>query len=124
MVEVIELLIPIVMGIGITVVLSLFVWFRFRIRNGAQATIRTAIEKGHELTPEVIDRLGHPRPHKDRDLRISLIFFALAIALTLFGVALPVDEEHAQRVFMGIAAFPFSLGVAFLIMWRFTERRS
>jgi Ca2+/Na+ antiporter len=123
-VEVVEIFIPIVMFIGLTVVLSLFVWFRFRIRNDAQSTIRTAIEKGQELTPEIIDRLGHPRPHEDRDLRISLIYFALAIALTLFGVALPVDEEHAQRVFMGIAAFPFSLGVAFLIMWRFTERRS
>ena len=124
MVDVAEVFIPIVMFIGLTLVLSLFVWFRFRIRNDAQSTIRTAIEKGQELTPEIIDRLGHPRPHEDRDLRISLIFFALAIALTLFGVALPVDEEHAQRVFMGIAAFPFSLGVAFLIMWRFTERRS
>ena len=117
-------MIPISMFIGLTVVLSLFVWFRFRIRNDTQATIRTAIEKGQELTPEIIDRLGHPRPHEDRDLRISLIFFALAIALSLFGVALPVDEEQAQRVFMGIAAFPFCLGVAFLIMWRFTERRS
>ena len=124
MVDVVELFIPIVMFIGLTVVLSLFVWFRFRIRNDAQSTIRTAIEKGQELTPEIIDRLGHPRPHEDRDLRVSLIFFALAIALTLFGVALPVDAEHAQRVFMGVAAFPFSLGVAFLIMWRFTERRS
>ena len=124
MVDVVELFIPIVMFIGITVVLSLFVWFRFRIRNDAQSTIRTAIEKGHELTPEVIDRLGHPRPHKDRDLRVSLIFFALAIALTLFGAALPIDEEHAEYVFMGIAAFPFCLGVAFLIMWRFTEHGS
>lgn len=124
MVEVVELLIPIVMFIGITVVLSLFVWFRFRVRKDAQATIRIAIEKGHELTPEVIDRLGHPRPHKDRDLRVSLIFFALAIALALFGAAIPIDEGHAQRIFMGIAAFPFSLGAAFLIMWRFTERRS
>ena len=116
--------IPIVMFVGVTVVLSLFVWFRFRIRNDTQATIRTAIEKGHELTPEVIDRLGHPQPHKDRDLRISLIFFALAVALSLFGIALPVDEAHAQRVFMGIAAFPFSLAIAFLIMWRFSERGS
>ena len=117
-------MIPISMFIGLTVVLSLYVWFRYRTRNDTQATIRTAIEKGHELTPELIDRLGHPRPHKDRDLRISLIFFALAIGLTLFGLALGEFEREAQLVFMGIAAFPFSLGVAFLIMWYFTERRS
>jgi hypothetical protein len=117
-------MIPITMFIGLTVILSLFVWFRFRTRNDTQATIRTAIEKGHELTPEVIDRLGHPRPHKDRDLRVSLIFFAFAIATAVFGLALGEFEREAQLVFMGIAAFPFSLGAAFLIMWRFSERRS
>ena len=124
MVDVVEIFIPIVMFAGLTVVLSLFVWFRFRIRNDTQATIRTAIEKGHELTPDVIDRLGHPRPHKDRDLRIALIFFALAVGLVIFGFAMPAHEDNVQQVFMGIGAFPFSLGVAFFIMWRFTERRS
>ncbi len=116
--------IPIVMFVGLTVVLSLFVWFRFRIRNDTQATIRTAIEKGQELSPEVIDRLGHPRPHKDRDLRLALIWIALAAGLAAFGLALGDFEREAQRVFMGLAAFPFSLGVAFFIMWRFSERRS
>ncbi len=117
-------MIPISMFIGLTVVLSLFVWFRFRIRNDTQSTIRTAIEKGQELSPEVIDRLGHPRPHKDRDLRLALIWMALAVGLAVFGFAMGDFEREAQRVFMGIAAFPFSLGVAFFIMWRFSERRS
>ena len=117
-------MIPISMFIGLTVVLSLFIWFRFRIRNDTQATIRTAIEKGHELSPEVIDRLGHPQPHKDRDLRLALIWLALGAGLTLFGVAMGDIEQDARTVFMAISAFPFSLGVAFLILWRFSERGS
>ena len=117
-------LVPISMFVGLTVVLSLFVWFRFRIRSDTQLTIRTAIEKGQELSPEVIDRLGHPRPHKDRDLRLALIWIALAVGLAVFGVALGDFDDEARVVFMGIAAFPFSLGIAFLIMWRFTERKS
>ena len=118
------IMVPIVMFVGLTVILSLFVWFRFRIRNDTQATIRTAIEKGHELTPEVIDRLGHPRPHEDRDLRLALIWIAVGAGLTLFGIAMGDIEREARTVFLGISAFPFSLGVAFLIMWRFAERRS
>ena len=117
-------MIPISMFIGLTVVLSLFVWFRFRIRNDRQATISTAIEKGHELTPEVIDRLGHPRPDKNRDLRLALIWIALGAGLTLFGIAMGDIEQDARTVFLGISAFPFSLGVAFLILWRFSERGS
>ena len=117
-----EELIPITLFIGITVVVCLFFWFRYRMRSDMQQTIRTAIEKGQELSPEIVDRLGQPKPHRDRDLRLAMIWLALAIALAVFGFALPVDEAEAQHVFMGIAAFPFCLGVAFLIMWRFTER--
>ena len=117
-------MIPIVMFVGLTVVLSLFVWFRFRIRNDTQTTIRTAIEKGQELTPEIIDRLGRPKPHKDRDLRLALIWIAVGAGLILFGIAMGDIEQDARTVFMAFSAFPFSLGVAFLIMWRFTERKS
>lgn len=116
--------IPISLFAGLTIVLCLFFWFRYRVRNDMQSTIRTAIEKGQELSPEIIDRLGQPRPHKDRDLRLALIWIALAVALSLFGFAIPEHEDDVQQVFMGIAAFPFCLGVAFLIMWRFTERGS
>ena len=103
-----EVMIPISMLIGLTVVLCLFFWFRYRTRNDMQATIRTAIDKGQELSPEIIDRLGTPKPPKDRDLRLSVLW--IAIALGTGG--------------LGIAAFPFFIGLAYLIMWRFGESRS
>ncbi len=114
--------IPIVMFIGLTVVLCLFFWFRYRTRNDMQATIRTAIEKGQELSPEIIDRLGTPKPPKDKDLRVALIWIAIAIGLAVFGFAVPENDKEAMQVFMGIAAFPLSLGIAYLLMWRFTEK--
>lgn len=118
-----EVFVPAILFICLTVVLCLFFWFRFRSRSDMQATIRTAIDKGQELSPEIIDRLGQPRPHKDRDLRLALIWLALAVALALFGLAIPEHDNEAQQVFLGIAAFPLSLGIAFLIMWKFTERQ-
>lgn len=114
--------VPIIMFIGLTIVIGLFFWFRYRMRNDMQQTIRTAIDKGQELSPEIVDRLGQPKPHRDRDLRLALIWIALGVALALFGFAIPADEAEAQQVFLGISAFPFCLGIAFLIMWRFTER--
>ena len=115
-------MIPIVMFAGMTIVMCLFFWFRFRMRNDLQLTIRTAIDKGQELTPEIIEGLGKPVPAKDRDLRLALIWIALAAALAVFGFTLPYDE--AQMLFLGIAALPFFLGIAFFIMWRLTERDS
>ena len=87
-----------------------------------QTTIRTALEKGQELSPEIIDRLGTPKPAKDKDLRIALIWISLAIGLAVFGWAMPDDDEEVFQVFMGISAFPISLGIAYLLMWRFTEK--
>ena len=112
--------VPIVMFVGITIVLCAVAWLRFRTKEGMQQTFRAALDKGQELTPEIIDRLGHPKPAKDRDLRLGVIWIATAIGFTAFGFGIP-DEDDVARIFMGIAAFTLSLGVAFLIMWRFTE---
>ena len=85
-------------------------------------TIRQALDKGHELTPELIDRLGHPQASKDKDMRLALIWLALALGLVLCGLAVPDDSGDAFRGTLSGAAFPFSIGIAYLIMWRFTER--
>lgn len=117
----VEILIPISMFIALTVILCLFFLFRYKTRSEMQATIRTALDKGQELSPEIIDRLGTPKPPKDKDLRVALIWFALAVSFVALGAAIP-DDDEAFQVLMGVSAFPLSLGVAYLIMW-FQARR-
>lgn len=116
--------IPITMFIALTVVLCLFFWFRYRTRNDMQATIRTAIEKGQELSPEIIDRLGSPKAPKDKDLRLSLLWIAIALGTGVFAFMVPDHGEHAEQALLGIAAFPFFIGLAYFLMWRFGESRS
>lgn len=119
-----EMMIPITLFIGLTVVLCLFFWFRYRTRNDMQITIRVAIEKGQELSPEIIDRLGTPQAPKDKDLRLALIWIAIALAMSFLGFMIPERDNDAQQVFMGMASFPFFIGLAYLIMWRFTGKSS
>ena len=113
--------VPIVMFIGMTVVLCTVVWFRHKSKEGMQQTFRAALDKGQELTPEIIDRLGHPKAAKDKDMRLGVIWLALAIGITAFGFGIP-DEEDVARIFMGIAAFPLTIGIAYLILHKFTDR--
>ncbi len=113
--------IPIVMFLGLTVIISLFFWFRYRGRGEMQQTIRAAIDKGQELSPEIIDRLGSPTTPKDKDLRFALIWLALATGLALSGFFAPDPSGHAFQGSLAGAAFPFCIGVAYLIMWRFTD---
>lgn len=112
-----EMWIPIVMFGGLTVVLSLFVWFRYRAKRDTQQTIRTAIEKGQEISPEMIDNLLNPPASPQRDLRRGLIGVLTAVGFALFGLIL--GEEDAVRPLLGVAMFPLSIGVAFLLMHRF-----
>jgi hypothetical protein len=116
--------VPIIMFIGLTIIISLFFWFRYRGRGDMQQTIRAAIDKGQELSPEIIDRLGNPAPARHKDLRLALIWVALAAGLALSGFFAPDPSGQAFRGALAGAAFPFCIGVAYLIMWRITESDS
>lgn len=118
-----EELIPIVMFAGMTVVFCVLFWFRYRARSEMQQTIRMALDKGHELTPEIIDRLGHPKASKDKDFRLGIIWLAIGGALIAFGFGMPDHgEEEISQIFMGISAFPFAMGIAYMILHKFTSR--
>lgn len=114
--------VPITMFVGLTVAMCSFFWFRYKARSEMQATFRQALDKGQELTPEVIDRLGHPKPSKDKDFRFSVIWLSLAAGLVLIGFAIP--EEDALRGTLAGAAFPFCIGIAYMILHLFTDREN
>jgi hypothetical protein len=113
--------VPIVGILGVTAVLIVFAWFKHKTKQGMQQTFRAALDKGQELTPEIIDRLGHPKSAKDKDLRLGVIWVAVAIGLVAFGFGIP-DEDEVARIFMGIAAFPLLIGLAYLILNKITDR--
>ena len=112
-----EVWIPLSMFIGLAVVLSLWVWFRYKAKRDLQETIRTAIEKGEGLSPELIENLVNPPVSPQRDLRRGVISVVTAMAIALFAFFL--NEGDAFGPLMGISMFPLSLGVGYLLMHRF-----
>ncbi len=116
-----ELFIPIVLFISIAAVLVFATWFRHRTQAGLQQTIRAAMDKGVQLTPEIIESLGQPKARPDSDLRRGLVSVAIGVGCAAFGFIL--GEEDAVRPLLAISAFPFAVGIAYLIMWALDERR-
>lgn len=117
--------VPIAMFAALAVILTFFFWFRFRARSEMQQTIRAAIDKGQELTPELVESLGKPaKPSKDRDLRFALIWIAVAIGFAAMGGAIGAAEaeEEVFLIMSGVGTFPLLIGLAYLIMWKYTER--
>jgi len=114
-------LIPVVMFISMAIVMMVWLYLRHRSKVEMQQTFRLALDKGNELTPELIRHLGEPEPDKDRDLRRSLIWLALAAGLVLIGIAVP-DPEAFRGTLAG-AAIPFCIGCAYMIMYRYGANR-
>jgi len=120
-----EELIPIAMFIMIALIFFIVLYFRQRTRADMQQTIRLALERGTELTPELINKLGAPaEPSKNRDLRLGLIWMSLAVGLALCGLAVPDPSGYALKGCLAGAAFPFAIGVAYLIMWRYGAKEA
>lgn len=109
-----------VMFIGLTIVFSLLVWFRYKAKRENQETIRVAIEKGQELSPELFERLTNPPVPANRDFRRGVLSLGVALGLVLFGYFFP--EEDLFGIMSSIAMFPMLLGVAFLLLHRFGNR--
>ena len=108
--------VPIVLFVSLAAVVSAALWFRFRGRAEVQQTIRSAIDKGQELSPELLERLGDAAEPRQRDLRRGVVSIGLALAFAVFAVIL--GEEDAVRPIMGVASFPFLIGIAYLILSR------
>lgn len=114
------IVIPVVLFVSLAVVFITWFYLKFRGKVETQQTIRLALEKGTELSPELIKQIGDPEPAKDRDLRRGMIWIAVGLSMVL--LAFGIDEDDAIGPLMGTAAFPSLIGVAYLIMWRFGTR--
>ena len=115
-----DLWVPVVMFTVIGVITWAFFFYRYRTRSEMQATVRQAIEKGHELTPELLARLGQPKDPKSVDLRRGVVAITIGLAFAVFAYIL--GEEDALRPMIAVGSFPFLIGVAYLGLWQFTKR--
>ncbi len=113
----IAVFIPIVMFIAIAVVMCVFYYLRHRTRQAVQETVRTAIEQGQQLTPEILERLGQSPQPKGSDLRRGVILISVGLGLAAFGAL--VGEEDAMRPLLAIGSLPLLIGIAYLGLWRF-----
>ena len=116
-------MIPISLFIVMGMIFSLFFYFRHKTRQEIQTTIRTAIESGQELTPEVLERLSESLNSKFGDLRRGVISIAIGIAFFFFAMIIGSTEENARSPLMAISIFPFLVGIAYVGLWQFTKKK-
>lgn len=118
----VAIIVPVAFFLTILIPLCLAFYFRYRNRQEVQNTIRAAIDRGQELTPEILERLGQARPTKDQDLRRGAIAVALGAGFAAFGLL--VGEEEAVQPLIAIGALPFLIGLAYIGLWLMRRREN
>lgn len=113
--------VPIVMFLMMGLVAGLFLYFRHRTRAELQNTVRVALEKGQELSPELLERLGEQKKKPGHDLRRGIIAIGLACGIASFGAL--VGDEDALSPMLAISMLPLFVGLAYLLIWGISGRK-
>lgn len=113
---------PIVLFLTIGGTFALAFYFRYRTRHDVQQTVRTAIERGDPLSPEIIETLASSLTSPFADLRRGIISLAVGAAVCLMAILL--DEPDATGPLTALSMFPILIGLAYLGLWFFIGRRN
>ena len=90
----VEIVVPVALFLAIVLILVAFFIARYLTRKQVHGTIRQAIDKGQELTPEILERLGETPKSPESDLRRGLMAVGIALAFGMFSFA--IGEDRAR----------------------------
>ena len=108
-------------------------YLKSREKREMQTTVRHAIDKGQDLPPELIDAMtrdvASKLPSRTRDLRRGVIWMAVGIGIAAFSVLTDMgwdngnDWHEIGSGMLGIAAIPFTVGLAFIVLSFFNPNK-
>lgn len=116
-----DIVVPIVVFSSLVGVIWLFSHYNYKKRLTAHETLRLAVEKGQEVSPELVERMSYLNDPAKSDLRRGILLIAFGLAFISLGMLIPHDEPDALRGMLGVSSFPIILGAAYLGLWRFSH---
>ncbi|CAE7404973.1 unnamed protein product [Symbiodinium microadriaticum] len=99
------------------------IWEKNRKRESQQETIRKAMDKGLQLTPETIDHLIGEDKDIAKDLKVSgIIVMAISPGLVVMGIALAFITLKALAPLFGAAAITAFIGAGLWYAGQWVQR--
>lgn len=121
-----EILIPLAPFVMIIAIVVVPAWLKSRERREMQATLRTAIEKGQPLPPEIIDAMTKNvkvAPTALSDIRTGIIWIAVGLGIGVLGFMIGYEEAEAFHPILGFAAIPVIIGAAYVVLSFFNPNK-
>lgn len=130
------ILIVLIIFSAITAVVFGPTYLRFREKREIQETVRHAIDKGQQLPADLIDAMTREvqskLPSRTRDMRRGIIWLAVGVGLAAFGLLSDLawndnwgdsDWNGVGSGMLGVAAIPFTIGLAFIALSFFNKNK-
>lgn len=114
-----EIIVPVALFGSIVGTIWLVSHFNYKKRLTIHETLRHAVEKGQELSADVINRMSLFGDPVRADLRRGVLCLAFGVAFGFLGLMVGMEEGDAIRPMLGVASFPVFLGLAYLGLWAF-----
>lgn len=113
--------VDIIYGLAIAAVALFFVAQASRVLRAAamHKTLRSAIEKGQQLDPELIDGFDKAAEPGSGDQRVGFVLIAIGLAIILAAI---INGGSDLRDLVALSMFPLIVGAALLLRLRFASR--
>ncbi|MEO0981680.1 MAG: DUF6249 domain-containing protein [Pseudomonadota bacterium] len=118
-----DIIIPVVLFGAIVAIVWLVYHFGQRKRQIAHETLRHAIDKGQQVSPELIERMTEINDPRRNDIRKSVLIGSIGLSIALLAFILPIDDDEGIRGVLAGAVFPLALSFAYLGLWAFGHGR-
>lgn len=121
-----EILVPIAFFAMIAAIVIVPGWLKSQERAQMQDTLRSAIDKGQPMPPEVIDALTKNvkvAPTAVSDLRTGVIWLGIGLGVAAFGYILSYEWDEGFTVMGGIGSIPAIIGLTFIVLSFFNPNK-
>ncbi len=92
---------------------------RYKLKVKTHELLEKSIEKGFDVTPELLDKLNNDKSSRFKDLRRGIIMTMIGAAVFCFSIVIP--EDDTAMVFRGLSIFPFFIGAGFMLVWKINK---
>lgn len=114
-----EIVVPAIIFGSIVGIVWLISYFNSRKRLTIHETLRHAIDKGQELSPDLLEKMSLVTDPVRADLRRGVLFLAFGAAFAVLAAIIGAEEAEALNPMLGVATFPIFLGIAYIGLWAF-----
>ncbi|MCU4675889.1 DUF6249 domain-containing protein [Catenovulum sp. 2E275] len=107
------IIVPVAFFVTLAVIVVAALFINYKNKSQIQQTLQLSIEKGQDLSPDLVKQLLRDKPFNDLKKGITLISIGLALAVfSLFDIS----EQDFELV--GIGLIPVIIGLGYIVIWK------